>query len=61
MQEDKKKLKELQAKYGKALEDNENLAEVSTQYIYAIYLWFKYDVGQRYYTSQVRPDRGLNS
>ena len=25
------------------------------------YFWFKYDLGQKYYAPQVRPDRGLNS
>ena len=26
-----------------------------------LYFWFKYDLGQKYYATQVRPDRGLNS
>ena len=25
------------------------------------YFWFKYDLGQKYYAPQVRPDRGSNS
>ena len=25
------------------------------------YFWFKYDLGEKYYTPQVQPDRGSNS
>ena len=26
-----------------------------------LYIWFKYDLGQKYHASQVQPDRGSNS
>ena len=26
-----------------------------------VYFWFKYNLGQKYYAPQVRPDRGSNS
>ena len=38
-----------------------DLAVCSTQSIWLLYFWFKYDLGQKYYTCQVQPDQGSNS
>ena len=38
----------------------EEIAPHEYSSVYYSYFWFKYDLGQKYYTPQVRPDRGSN-
>ena len=33
----------------------------STTHFYHFYIWFKYDLGQKYYAHLLRPDWGSNS
>ena len=35
--------------------------ELSNYFFLHLYVWFKYDLGQKYHTPQVQPGQGLNS
>ena len=53
--------KELDAQNPSSSGSSTSQYTTSFRYIAKVYFWFKYDSGQKYYASQVQPDRGSNS